>query len=175
MKNDLKKLKKDELIELLHKLKNERNTEDEEVQKLKNEIQELKNEHKNVLKTFGAEDESEYLIMLVELAGKTVKSILEEDSRLKEELKEKEILNRKLQKLNNEHKKTIEEIKENGGVHKIKNERGAGRKFKLSDKEIELILKDREFGTSIRNIAKLRGCSVGLVHKIISEHTKKED
>ena len=111
MKNDLKKLKKDELIELVHKLKNERNTEDEEVQKLKNEIQELKNEHKNVLKTFGAEDESEYLIMLVELAGKTVKSILEEDSRLKEELKEKEILNRKLQKLNNEHKKTIEEIK----------------------------------------------------------------
>ena len=60
-------------------------------------------------------------------------------------------------------------------VQKIKNERGAGRKFKLSDKEIELILKDREFGTSIRNIAKLRGCSVGLVHKIISEHTKKEE
>ena len=43
MKNDLKKLKKDELIELVHKLKNERNTEDEEVQKLKNEIQEFKN------------------------------------------------------------------------------------------------------------------------------------
>lgn len=178
MNLDLKKLKKNELIEVIEIFKKEEQntkTEKEEVQELKNEIQKLKNERN---KTFGAKDENDYLFINMDLIStrKTVKALIEENDTLKKELKEKELLNKKIQKLNNEHNKMIKEIKESNGVQKIKNERGAGRKSKFTDKEIERILKCRnEHKSSIRTIARDFGCSIGLIHKIINEHNEETD
>lgn len=154
MNEDLKKMKKDELIEI---------------------IQKLKNEQKKVYEMYGVTNENDYILVNLDLVSsmKTVKSLIEENDKLKKEVEEKEKLNKEIQKLKNEQKKLIQEYKENNGVQKIKNERNAGRKSKFTDKQIEKILKDRENGASIRNIAKFNNCSVGLVHKIINEHKEE--
>lgn len=81
----------------------------------------------------------------------------------------------KKDKLENENKilkERIEEL-ESSSVQKIKNERNAGRKRKLSNEEIAIIDKLHLQGKSIRFIAKEVGCSVGLVHKIINEPIKE--
>ncbi|MDU3192883.1 MAG: helix-turn-helix domain-containing protein [Finegoldia magna] len=84
-------------------------------------------------------------------------------------------LESKKKKLENENKilkERIEEL-EASSVQKIKNERNAGRKRKLSNEEIAIIDKLHLQGKSIRFIAKEVGCSVGLVHKIINEPIKE--
>lgn len=171
---EIENLKKEVEIQ---KLKNEQSKEgeSEEVQKLKGEIQELKNERNKI---FGAKDENDYLFINMDLisARKTVKALIEENDTLKKELKEKELLNKKIQKLNNEHKKMIKEIKENNNSIQIKNERGAGRKARFTDEEIEKMLKMRNVHKcSMRQIAKDFKCSLGLVHKIINEHNEETD
>ena len=70
--------------------------------------------------------------------------------------------------------KTLEENEElkrqlAEGVQKIKNERGAGRKQKFTDAEIQSIKMYRLQGQSYRAIADMFDCSVGLAHKIINE------
>lgn len=169
MNKDLKKLKKDELIEIIQKLKNEQSAD-------KEEIQELKNEQSKVYEMFGVESYDDYICTTIDLISirKTVKALIEDNDVLKKELEEKERLEKEVQKLKNERKAIMEEYKETNSVQKIKNERNAGRKTKFTDTQIEKILKERESGTSIRNIAKFYNCSVGLVHKIISEHTKEK-
>ena len=52
---------------------------------------------------------------------------------------------------------------------KIKNERGAGRKSRFTEQEKESIRMYRLQGKTIKEIAKMFCCSVGCVHKIISE------
>lgn len=169
MNKDLKKLKKDELIEIIQELKNEQSSDKEEIQK-------LKDEQEFIFKRFGAKDSNDLIIITMDLDNTrhTIKSLIEENDTLKKEIEEKEKLKDEIQKLKNEQKRLIQEYKENNGVQKIKNERNAGRKSKFTDKQIEKILKDRANGTTIRNIAKFNNCSVGLVHKIINEHKGKE-
>ena len=58
--------------------------------------------------------------------------------------------------------------KNNSVVHKIKNERGAGRKERFATYEKETMKMYRIQGKSIREIADMYNCSVGLVHKIIN-------
>ncbi len=53
-------------------------------------------------------------------------------------------------------------------IQRLKN-RGAGRTPKFSDREKDKIVADRKSGKSIREVATLNHCSVGYVHKIISE------
>lgn len=53
---------------------------------------------------------------------------------------------------------------------KVHNERGAGRKNKFTDEQIEQIKEARASGKSIRVISEEFDCSVGLVHKLINEH-----
>lgn len=95
-------------------------------QKLINEIQELKDENKNLL----------YII---------------------QELKDE------IHKLKNEDKKR---------KFKKKNERGAGRHERLTGAEKESIKMYRVQGKTIKEIAELYKCSVGLIHKIINENDK---
>lgn len=90
-------------------------------------------------------------------------------------LKEIEIMENYIQFLETENlnlKAKIAALEENS-VQKIKNERNAGRKRKLSNEEIAIIDKLHLQGKSIRFIAKEVGCSVGLVHKIINEPIKE--
>ncbi len=53
-------------------------------------------------------------------------------------------------------------------IQRLKN-RGAGRTPKFSDREKDKIVADRKSRKSIREVATLNHCSVGYVHKIISE------
>ena len=54
-----------------------------------------------------------------------------------------------------------------------KNDRGAGRKEKFANEQIELILKARREGKSMRTIAKEFNCSAGLVHKLIKNREEE--
>ena len=70
--------------------------------------------------------------------------------------------------------KYVEVLKENeelksDKVQKIKNERGAGRKSRFKDEDIEIIKNLRNEGKSYKAIAEEMNCSVGLVHKLINE------
>ena len=66
--------------------------------------------------------------------------------------------------------KENEELKNNNnGVHKIKNERGAGRKERFTKEEKATIKMMRLQNKSYRAIAKDMNCSVATVHKIINE------
>lgn len=155
MKEEIAKMKKDELVKM---------------------VQELKNEQKEKYKIFGVEDETEYLCLRVELGIKTVKSLMQENEELKKELKEKERLEKEIQKLKDERKAIIEEYRETNNIQKIKNERNAGRKTKFTDTDIAKILEWRNVHKrSMRVIAKDFNCSVGLVHKIITEHEKEKE
>ena len=65
--------------------------------------------------------------------------------------------------------RTLEEInnlKKNSLMH---NARGAGRKAKFTDDQVDEIRRLREDGNTIKEIAKRYNCSVGLIHKLINE------
>ena len=66
----------------------------------------------------------------------------------------------------------IEELEEELKQVK-KNDRGAGRKEKFDDEQIEHILKARREGKSMRTIAKEFNCSAGLVHKLTKNREKE--
>ena len=53
-------------------------------------------------------------------------------------------------------------------IRRLKN-RGAGRTPVFSDREKNKIAADRKSGKPIREVAAMNHCSVGYVHKIISE------
>ena len=66
-------------------------------------------------------------------------------------------------------KRTMEDldgIKKNSFMH---NARGAGRRARFTDAQIEEIKKLRENGNTIKEIATRFECSVGLIHKLINE------
>ncbi len=65
-----------------------------------------------------------------------------------------------------EHEKKVREFTSN---NKPQNERGAGRKEKFSDQDKELIRMYRIQGKTIKELAEIYECSVGLIHKLISE------
>lgn len=52
------------------------------------------------------------------------------------------------------------------------NERGARRKARFSDQEKEMIKMYRIQGKTIKEIAEMYCCSVGLIHEIINEQVK---
>ncbi len=66
-------------------------------------------------------------------------------------------------------RKLKEQLEKNNGVHKIKNERGAGRKERFTDKQKVEIKDYRAQGKSIREIAEVYKCSTGLIHKLIND------
>lgn len=76
--------------------------------------------------------------------------------------KEKESRDDEIKKL----KDKIYKLKYEKGIY---NERGAGRKSKLKDHDKEVIKMYRLQGKTIKEISELYNCSVGLIHKIISE------
>lgn len=80
---------------------------------------------------------------------------------------EKLELENKILKGQLEHKENIHKLKIEQKVH---NERGAGRNKKFTDKEVTEIKNYRADGKTIREIAQLYQCSIGLVHKLINEN-----
>ena len=64
-------------------------------------------------------------------------------------------------------KRNLDDLKKGVLIH---NARGAGRKAKFTDKQIEEIRRLREDGNTIKEIANRYNCSVGLIHKLINEN-----
>lgn len=153
MRNELEKLKKEELINKILGLQ-------EELQVAKNEIVELK-------------DDLDFTKTFLRNSERNENRLKEENKYLKEEVKGLE------NKLENKRSEIFELVEKNShlqvecDVQKSKNERGAGRKKKCSDKQINEILEARKENKSMRVIAKEFKISLGLVQKIINEH--KED
>ena len=75
-----------------------------------------------------------------------------------------------IQELSDEIQKLKYEL--NKGKLKKKNERGAGRHERLTGAEKESIKMYRVQGKTIKEIAEMYKCSVGLIHKIINENDK---
>lgn len=104
---------------------------------------------------------------IYELTDEKIKLIIEND-KLKREIKKLE------SKIKNLEKGRINKlIAEPVAVHKINNERGAGRK-PLPKETVEYVLMLRNEGRSIRSIAEVASVSIGAVHSICKEnkHTR---
>lgn len=74
--------------------------------------------------------------------------------------------NKKLLSEVDKYKKDIEELNKNTLIH---NSRGAGRKSKFTDVQVDEIKRLRVDGYTIKDIANRYNCSVGLIHKLINE------
>lgn len=94
-----------------------------------------------------------------------IQQLINENEKLQEQTKQLKAESKIIEDLN----KQIEDLKAERNVHKIKNERKAGRKQKFTNAEIQAIKMYRLQGKSYRAIAEIFDCSVGLVHKIINE------
>ena len=78
---------------------------------------------------------------------------------------ENSVLKQKTERL----ERDIKYIKETYAGEKKHNERGAGRKSKLSSVQVAEIQSQRRNGTSYRALAKEYGCSAGTIYNICSE------
>ncbi|MBZ0314756.1 Hin recombinase [Clostridium butyricum] len=69
------------------------------------------------------------------------------------------------------NKSLSDTVQHNLEIHNLKlhNERGAGRKARFTDMQIIEIKQYRAEGKTIKEIAEMYECSVGLIHKLISE------
>lgn len=81
---------------------------------------------------------------------------------------ENSILKHKAERLEQD----IRYIKESYAGEKTHNERGAGRKSKLSFEQIAEIQSQRQQGIPYRKIAEIYGCSAGTIYKVCSEIKK---
>lgn len=68
-----------------------------------------------------------------------------------------------------ELKKEIQKLKSENRNTSTHNERGAGRKSRFSEEEKEKMKMYRSEGKTIKEIAEIYNCSVGLIHKIVNE------
>ena len=82
----------------------------------------------------------------------------------REQAKDKEII--RLNKRIEELQKLIDENKN----IPIYNVRGAGRKPKFTEKEISDIREQKQQGSTLSELAKKYGCSIGLIYKLINEN-----
>ena len=150
------------MLKCIHKLNYEWSNSMGEVQRLKEQNERLLKDIKDLeeqLRRSAYYKEGHFVIEAVERGHKIEK--------LEKEIK---ILKNEIQKLKDENKL----LRSNKGVKgstelKIHNERGAGRKSRFTDQEKETMKLYRIQGKTIKEIAEMYSCSVGLVHKLISE------
>ncbi|MGL5152959.1 MAG: Hin recombinase [Clostridium sp.] len=106
---------------------------------------------------------------------------------MKRTIEELEVFNRSLKRMVEDEERRVKELRnalyskvkeieglkeqiENGNISpNIKNSRGAGRKAKFSEQDKETIKLYRLQGKTIKEIAEMYECSVGLIHKLINE------
>ena len=144
----------------IERLEKQLNKANDMINKLNNEISEMIDKADNSF-----ENSSTYRQMTkqIETLGMKIKAITdtaEHNRKMYEhELKRNSELIDDIQKLKNENKT-------NKQKH---NERGAGRKARFTDTEIKTIKMYRIQGKTIKQIAEIVNCSVGLIHKLINE------
>lgn len=96
------------------------------------------------------------------------KKLIEKVNILENKNIELEIDNKALSKVGDDYFNRYLELSKNS-KSKPKNERGAGRKQKFNDADIENIKIYRLQKKTIKEIAEIYSCSVGLIHKLINE------
>lgn len=161
----LKETQKDKIERLEKKVE----TDSEIIQKLNDENYKYQ---ENANKGF--ENSSTYRQMLKEIDDLKLKLKVANDSSkhnremYENELKRSDVLINEIK----ETKKCEEHYKEllsNNETTRIKNERGAGRKARFTEQQIAEIKMYRIQGKTIKEIAQMYNCSVGLIHKLINE------
>ena len=130
------------------------------------EIQKLEDENRKLLEKIAELEndiyksayykEGDYAVEAVK-RGKTIEKQEKEIQKLKSEIQKLKIENKALKS-----SKVVSD-------KKIHNERGAGRKERFSEQEKEMMKMYRIQGKTIKEIAEMYSCSVGLIHKIINE------
>ena len=133
------------------------------------EIQKLKDENKKLLKKITELENSLYKSAYYKEGDYAVEAVKRGQIIAKQE-KEIQELKNEIQKLKDENEKL-----RNSNVisnKKTYNERGAGRKARFSDQEKEMMKMYRIQGKTIKEIAEMYSCSVGLIHKILNEKIK---
>lgn len=127
----------------------------------KNKVERLE---KNVLKNRLQIDklQNELLVMRERANEEFLNSTIYRE--MAKKIKDLELENRRLQNINNVNTQK-----------NVQNERGAGRKEKLSNQDKELIKMYRIQGFKINELAKMFKCSTGLVSKILSADKKEDD
>ena len=133
------------------------------------EVQRLKEQNERLLKDI-KDLEEQLRRSAYYKEGHFVIEAVERGYKIEKLEKEIKILKNEIQKLKDENKL----LRSNKGVKgstelKIHNERGAGRKSRFTDQEKETMKLYRIQGKTIKEIAEMYSCSVGLVHKLISE------
>ena len=133
------------------------------------EIQKLKDENKRHLEKIKNLEETLHNSAYYKEGTYAIQA-LERGRVIEQQEKEIQKLKNEIQKLKDENK-LLKNNKpgistENKKAH---NERGAGRKEKFSIQEKETMKMYRIQGKTIKEIAELYSCSVGLIHKIINE------
>lgn len=148
------------MLRCIHKLNCEWSNSMGEVQRLKEQNKRLLKDIEDLeeqLRRSAYYQEGHYAIEAVE-RGRIIEKQKNEIQKLKDEI----------QKLKYEN----ELLKSTRGPInlKIRNERGAGRKSRFTIQEKETMKLYRIQGKTIKEIAEMYSCSVGLVHKIINEN-----
>lgn len=148
------------MLKCIHKLNYEWSDGMGEVQRLKEQNKRLLKDIEDLeeqLRRSAYYQEGHYAIEAVE-RGRIIEKQKNEIQKLKDEI----------QKLKYEN----ELLKSTRGPInlKIRNERGAGRKSRFTIQEKETMKLYRIQGKTIKEIAEMYSCSVGLVHKIINEN-----
>lgn len=130
------------------------------------EIQKLKDENKKLLEKITELENDLYKSAYYKEGDYAVEAV-KRGKIIEKQEKEIQKLKSEIQKLKNENKA----LKNNKVVSdkKIYNERGAGRKERFSEQEKEMMKMYRIQGKTIKEIAEMYSCSVGLIHKIINE------
>lgn len=130
------------------------------------EIQKLKDENKKLLEKLTELENDLYKSAYYKEGDYAVEAV-KRGKIIEKQEKEIQKLKSEIQKLKNENKA----LKNNKVVSdkKIHNERGAGRKERFSEQEKEMMKMYRIQGKTIKEIAEIYSCSVGLIHKIINE------
>lgn len=139
---------------------------------MRNKLEKLKKEDL-INKILELQEDLDFTKTLLESSKHNESRLEKENKYLEKEVKD---LENKLESKRSEILELVElnmKLEDECEVQKLKNERGAGRKKKCSDKQIAEILKARKQNKSMRTIAKEFNISLGLVQKIINEH--KED
>lgn len=107
--------------------------------------------------------EMKRIIEELEVFNRSLKRMVEDEERRVKELRN--ALYSKVKEIEG----LKEQLEEGNKSPNIKNSRGAGRKAKFTEKDRETIKMYRLQGKTIKEIAEMYECSVGLIHKLISE------
>lgn len=148
------------MLKCIHKLNCEWSNGMGEVQRLKEQNKRLLKDIEDLeeqLRRSAYYQEGHYAIEAVE-RGRIIEKQKNEIQQLKDEIQQLKDENKLLKST----KRPID--------LKIHNERGAGRKSRFTIQEKETMKLYRIQGKTIKEIAEMYSCSVGLVHKIINEN-----